>query len=314
MFDQPTIAAWAGENHGLLERGWLLLAGVTEHEIKGRVRSGQWLVVHPGVYRLAGAPVTWQQRLHAACLAAGPAAAVSHRAALAWYGLDGVTPGIVEVAVRRPQWPRLDGVLQVHRSTDLCPRHVVVRESVRVTSPVRTLIDIGAIGSARFVGRAYRHAVGKRLVTRGAVERELSQLGRKGRRGVGVMRKVLAEHGGPATVSGFLGGKGEEILRDYGIPLGVAEYEVYAGDRFVAKVDRAWPAVRFCVEWDGDERHMGNTAADVERENALREAGWDFRRFAYRHVMHDREYVARTILRGLHPLLVTAGALTAPQR
>src|SRR4051794_32205039 len=163
MVDERRVAAMAAENHGVLLRDWLLSAGVTPHEIKRRLRQGAWVVLHQGVYGVAGAPVTWQQRLHAAELAAGHDAAVSHRGAIAWWGLDGAARGIVEIAVPRPQWPRLDGVLGVHRATDLYEHHVVVRDGIRVTKPARTLVDFGAVAHAGAVGAAYRHAVGKKL-------------------------------------------------------------------------------------------------------------------------------------------------------
>src|SRR5438105_15953793 len=113
MVDDGLVGKWAAANHGLLLLEWLLSIGVTRREVDRRLHDGVWIAVHPGVYRVAGAPITWEQRLHAACLAAGTDAAVSHRAALAWWGLDGGRPGAVEIAVPRPQWPRLDGGLKV---------------------------------------------------------------------------------------------------------------------------------------------------------------------------------------------------------
>ena len=43
--------------------------------------------------RLAGAPVTWEQRVLAACLSAGPGAAASHRAAALLWGFRGIETG-----------------------------------------------------------------------------------------------------------------------------------------------------------------------------------------------------------------------------
>src|SRR4029078_9923806 len=103
-------------------------------------------------------------------------AAVSTRAAVDCYGLAGASRGTVEVAVPRPQWPRLDGVLQVHRSTDLCDDHVVVRHGIRITNPMRTLVAFAAVAGPAAVGRAYDHAKGKHLVTRGTVERMVAEL------------------------------------------------------------------------------------------------------------------------------------------
>ena len=298
MFDERALNEVAARNHGLLTRDWLEAAGVSDEAITRRTRRGLWIAVHPGVYRLAGAPVTWEQRLHAACLAAGPGAAVSHRAALTWWGLDGAMPGIVEIAVPRPQWPRIDGVRQVHRATDLHEHHVVVRDGIRVTTPVRTLVDLGAVRPQWAVASAYAHALGKKLVTHSAMQHALDDLGRRGRRGVGVMRRVLAERGEGRAARHLLAARGELLLQQQGLG-GVNEYEIWVGKRFVAQVDRAWPELRFCVEWDGDERHLGSTAEDVERQNGIQEAGWDLRRFGFAHVTRRPEYVVTTIRRAL---------------
>lgn len=310
MVDESAVAAFAAANHSLLERGALRTLGMSEDAITTRLRHGVWVPVHPGVYRVAGAPVTWGQRLHAACLAAGPGAAVSHRAAVAWWGIDGGSKGIVEIAVPRRQWPRLAGIQQVHRATDLLDDHVVVRDGIRLTTPMRSLVDLGAVRPWWIVDRAYGHALGLGLATPTAMRRMLDELGRKGRSGVGVMRTVLAERGDAVPSRGWLAAKGDRLLQRHGITGGIPEYEIWVGDRFVAKVDRAWPDVRFCVEWDGDERHLGTTAADVERQNAISDAGWEFRRFGRRHVVHDELYVVRTVANALADrtrlLLVTA--------
>jgi hypothetical protein len=284
----------AMRNHGLVTRDGLL-GELTRRQIDYRVERGLLVPVHPGVYRVAGAPVTWPQRLQAACLAAGQDAAVSHRAAIARWGIDGGAPGIVEIAVPRPQWHRLEGVKQVHRATDLFDHHVVVRDGIRITTPTRSLIDLGAVAPWWVVDRAYGHAVGLKLTTATAMRRMIDELGRKGRSGVGVMRRVLDERGDLAPSNQWLAAKGDRLLQRYGITGGVSEYEIWVGDRFVAKVDKAFPDIKFCIEWDGDERHLGNTAADVERQNAISEAGWEFRRFGRRHVVHEELYVVNTV-------------------
>ena len=59
-------------------------------------------------------PPTWVQRAHAACLAAGPDAALSHRAAAAHLELDGHRRGPVELTVPYRRLVDLPGVL-THR-------------------------------------------------------------------------------------------------------------------------------------------------------------------------------------------------------
>ena len=59
------------------------------------------------------------------------------------------------------------------------------------------------------------------------------------------------------------------------LPAPVAQFEVVDGDRFLARVDFAWPDRRVAVEYDGLwHAEPGQFARDRQRLNRLREAGW----------------------------------------
>jgi very-short-patch-repair endonuclease len=60
-----------------------------------------------------------------------------------------------------------------------------------------------------------------------------------------------------------------------GLPAPVAQFEVRAGGRFVARVDFAWPEQRLALEYDGLwHAEPGRFARDRQRLNALTAAGW----------------------------------------
>ena len=61
----------AAAQHALLTRADAGAAGLSDDQISTRVAVGDWVRVYPGVYRLAGAPVTPEQRVLAAVLACG---------------------------------------------------------------------------------------------------------------------------------------------------------------------------------------------------------------------------------------------------
>ncbi|MCU1484040.1 MAG: hypothetical protein JWN67_786, partial [Actinomycetia bacterium] len=172
----------ATRQHGLLERSQIDRPDGT---IAGWIAAGLLVRVHPSVYRLVGAPVTREQRLLAACLAAGPGAAVSHRAAAHGWGLAEF-PDVVEIVTPRPRWPRLRNV-RVHRSTDLRDDHITVRHAVPTTKPLRTLVDLGA-AAPWAVADALERGLTAKLFGLAAADRVLDDLGRKGRTGVGVLR------------------------------------------------------------------------------------------------------------------------------
>ena len=92
-FDRRVACPRAAHQHALVTSGQVAECGGTRAMVEHRVAAGRWRKVGPGVYRLAGAPVTWQSQLLAAVLAAGPGAMGSHRSAGLSWELDGCRPG-----------------------------------------------------------------------------------------------------------------------------------------------------------------------------------------------------------------------------
>ena len=263
-----------------------------------RLDSGLWMVVHPGVYRLASAPVTWPQALVAATLAS-PGSVISHRAAAIAWGLDGLGGRIVERSVPYPRSPELEGVV-THRSTDLSDTWVTAWEGVRITTPLRTLLDLGAVVRPWVVERAFASALGKRLITIEGARRTVDELCRRGRRGAGTFRAIVEAHG-DASPPGVMEAAIEALYRRYQLPPGVPEYEVWEAGEFVARVDVGHPELRLAIEVNGYETH-GTPAGfqrDHSRRNRLILAGWLVLEFTWHDVMHRPDYVAATISRAI---------------
>jgi hypothetical protein len=108
--------------------------------IQHRLDSGEWQRLHPGVYRMRGAPPSWEQKLMAATLWAGPESAVSHRSAAALWKLDGVdADGLVEVTTARPRNPDVPQGIILHRTKLLTPSDAGWLGALRVTGLPRTL-------------------------------------------------------------------------------------------------------------------------------------------------------------------------------
>src|SRR5262249_10605206 len=99
MADSLSAAlALAQRQHGVVRRAQVFGAGVHRRTIDRLVQSGRWEIISRGVYRVVGAPRTWEQRALALVLAAGDDAVVSHRSAAYLYGLDGFgPPGRIEI-------------------------------------------------------------------------------------------------------------------------------------------------------------------------------------------------------------------------
>ncbi|HWE14035.1 MAG TPA: type IV toxin-antitoxin system AbiEi family antitoxin domain-containing protein [Solirubrobacteraceae bacterium] len=132
------MAIIAQRQHGNVTYAQLIGHGHTDASIGWRVRRGRLFRVHPGVYAVGRLPSTPLERAAAAVLACGPAAALSHRGALAVWGFATTWPAAFDVVVtcdRRPQG------ITTHRYTNLTRRDIRVQLGIRATSPARTVLD-----------------------------------------------------------------------------------------------------------------------------------------------------------------------------
>jgi predicted transcriptional regulator of viral defense system len=129
-------------------------------------KQANFLRAARGIYRLKRFPASPFEDLIVACLRAGPKAAVSHETALAVYGLSDLMPAQIHLIVPRTRSRRLRG-LKLHRHR-LGEGEVTRRDGVRVTTPVRTLLDLAAVGvSEEQVDQAVLDALRRGLVQQG---------------------------------------------------------------------------------------------------------------------------------------------------
>jgi hypothetical protein len=301
------MLALARRQHGLLERAQLHDGGWDDSAVRRWIVEGRLERLHSGVYRVGGVPATPRQALLAACLAGGPGVVASHRAAASLWGiLDGELP--IEVTVLRQRKPRVRGAI-LHRSTDLVPHHILEVDGVPVTSPSRTLVDLGAVVPRWQVADALERSLVSRLLSPVEADEILSTVGRRGRSGVGALRAVLDERAlGQGIPDGLLEPRMARLLREWGLPAGAFQHEIRdRSGAFVARVDFAWPDRRLVVEVDGFSAHGTPKAmtADLARQNRLVALGWTVFRFTWEQVVRrPKEVVAQ-----LRPVL---GSVSTP--
>ncbi len=286
MLDIDRIARM---QYGLVTWRQLIEMGLVRSSIARLVERGALLRVHPGVYRVAGAPVTWHQRQLAAVLAAGADAASSHRAgAHLWDVYDGEPP--VEISVPRRQSLTLPGVV-VHRTRDEMRIHT--RRGIRVTTPMRGITDLGAVVKPSVVETVLDRAEIAKLVTVAAVEWELALLARPGRRGAGPLREVLNRRALlEVPPDGVLEPRFARLCKLAGLPRPVFQHRV---GRF--EIDFAYPELRIAIEVDGYGPHSSPKAfqSDRDRQNVLVGKGWMVLRFTWADVVRRPERVAQQI-------------------
>ena len=148
------LSRCAATQHAVVHHRQAVELGMTPRQIQSRVAAGLLIPVHHAVYRLAGAPRSPEQALLASCLAAGPSAAASHRSAAWLWRLRGFDDPHTEITVAAGQ-PALAATV-VHRTRTLDRIDVSRRSRIPVTTPARTLFDLGAVRPARQWSRRWR--------------------------------------------------------------------------------------------------------------------------------------------------------------
>lgn len=267
------LAILASGQHGLVSRAQALASGASDGALRQRVSSGRWVRVAPGVYRIAGVPVTWHQRALAAVLVAGPGAVVSHHAAAVLFGLDGFRPGRLHLTVPSPRGGR-NALATVHRSRTLAPTDVSIVERIPTTAPGRLLVDLAGAVSPDRLERAVDDVLVRRLSTLDAVTARLKATGRfSGRTALAGVLAAWQPGPLPASVAEM---RLVRCLLAAGLPQPVRQYQIRAQGRFVARVDVAYPWARLAIELDSFRWHAGRGAFDHDRtrRNRIEAAGW----------------------------------------
>ena len=241
------VAALAARRHGVVVLGDFLRAGLGRGAVAHRVATGRLTRLHRGVYLVGPLHGEWTREV-AAVLAVGPDAALSHRSAAALWGVRPPWEGRVDVIVARKARPR-PGV-RVHRTARLPADDVWERRGMRVTSPVRTLLDLANVLPRPEIERAVEQAEILRLLTP-------TQLQPRAR---GVLRRILHDAHEPAFTRSEAEVRLLDLIRKARLP--APETNVRIGGY---EVDFLWRDRRLVVEVDGYAYHSTREAFERDR-------------------------------------------------
>lgn len=271
--------------HGTVTYDELLMAGASPAQITRLRRSGRLVHIHRGVYRVAGAPPSFESQVRAAMrhlLDDGLAWAAFFTAARLWgLGLDGPDP---RIEVLRPYGTSAAraGIL-VRRSRLILPHHVTWRGGLPLTTPSRSLMDLARfVGLAR-LGRAVTGALNDDAIpcSLASLWIVLYDLGGRGRPGTRRMRTTLEGRDEDEPPS-------ESVLDDVGRALlrvvpGI-RWQVEMSDErgYIRRVDALVPAARLVIELDS--RYHDDPlqrALDDDGDRRLRDMGFATRRLRW---------------------------------
>jgi very-short-patch-repair endonuclease len=276
------IGRLAARQFGVVARTQLRGLGVSARQVDRRVAQGRLVAVHRGVYAVGHAHLTREGTWMAALLAAGPAAALSHRSAAIAWALLPATAGERAVHVVLPGIHGCRGPagVAVHRSRTLGPADVAVRDGLALTAPERTLEDL-ALG--RTGERELRRMVDQAEAL-GLLRRPLDTTRRP--------RLRAALDAGPPLTRSELEDRFLALVDAHGLPRPRVNALVGA-----YTVDFLWPDARLVAETDGFAHHRGRDAfaRDRRRDRELQVAGLRVVRFTHADVTEDAAHVAATL-------------------
>jgi hypothetical protein len=254
------VARIAARQEGNITFAQLRDAGLEEWEIEARIACG-WLVRrHARLYAVGHVPLTATSRYRAAVLALGDQAALSHRAAGSYWGMvRGAVP--VEVTVPTSNGRRRrDGII-VHRAP-LPAGHVITEEGLRVTSVLRTTLDLSAVLPIRPLGWAFEEAQVRHHLDPVLLGAEV--LSRRGHRGNAKLGLLLKDAVDPGAVLSILELRFLRLCAAHAIPRPLVNEKLGPWTP-----DFYWPEHQLVVETDGVDFHR--TAA-ARRRDALKDA------------------------------------------
>jgi hypothetical protein len=255
--------------HGVFSYRQLVEVGVSRSSLARHPEL--FTQVLPRTYSVIPPPLTDRAQVWATYLWAAPAL-VSHLSALWLYGL-GEPPPQQHVLIRHRRRLDVPAGVSLHRSSVIRAADVRTKDDLRLTSPVRTLIDCAPLLPVREVV----------AVTAKACQQGLSNLSEL--QHYAVARPVLPGAARMMRALTQLGG-GLQSVREVdfraallasGLPEPVAQLAVYdAAGKLLTIPDFAYPQWKIALFYDGRTAHLGVSAfeGDALKTAALTAAGW----------------------------------------
>lgn len=241
--------------------------------------------------------MTWEQAVAAAQMWAGPGSAASGLCAAALWELGNIQQGLVEITTPRSLQTPVPW-LKVRR-VRLQSSEIRRKCGIALTSPERTLLDLGAVVRESVLEAALDDALNRRLTTLDRLNGYLEERGSSGRAGTAPLKKLtkaLTEGKGTDRFERLL----FNTLKDGGLPKPVAQHHVVIGNRNFY-LDFAYPRAHLGIEAHSYRYHSerNDWEKDYSRHSLLTSAGWTLTYVTWRRLHDEPEAVVEEIKRAL---------------
>jgi very-short-patch-repair endonuclease len=281
--------------HGVISYRQARAVGLSQKQIARSLHTGKWTELFSGTFRHTASPRLWLGELRAAILCAGSEALATHRSALRLYGFkDFLADPCLEISVRGSVRPQ-PGLIIHRRHEDWRPRPRLI-QGIPTSGIITTLFDLAALGDRERLGPAIDYAVYKKWIRTKQLAEELKRIGGQGRRGVPLMRELLADRG--EGTESMLETDLAVLLKASKLPYPKHQVNLLdVAGKFVARADYAFTKAKLAIFTDGYETHSGLDAFDHDRDvdNRLMPMGWSVLRFTKRMIRRDPANVIERI-------------------
>ena len=286
--DSRMVHMLAGTQEGLVTEAQLSALGLPKSQIRHRVESGRLHPVQPGVFAVGRPQISLRGRRLAAVLSCGECAAASHVTAAAIWALLPCRERTIHVSIPYESRCTRPGV-RVHRRRSWDEAESTVHDGIRVTTVLRTLLDLAAARLPReqlldAVGEADRSGLLRVPDLRTAL---VDAAGARGTRRLTALVGPDYRRTDSRLERRFL-----ELVRDAGLPLPETQHQLGRH-----RLDFFWPEHALDVETDGLTYHRTpeQQAKDRIRDQELTARGMTVLRFTRAQVHDDPGGVVATL-------------------
>jgi very-short-patch-repair endonuclease len=285
------IREFARAHHGIVTAAQLRELGLSERASQHRAASGRLRRLHRGVYSIDRP--SQKGRWHAAVLACGDGAVLSHASAAALWDVLGDPTGTVHVnvvGVRRRARPGIT----VHRAA-LAPDEVTSIDGIPCTTLARSFVDIASTIDRRRLERALVCSEELRIFDLRATRVQLERM--SGQRGCATLTRVLSRYDDLAITRSEAERLFLALVRRSRLPEPEVNVWMPLPEGGGYRPDFLWRDRKLIVEVDSRSHHALRRAFehDRRRDRRLLREGFVTVRFPAREVQRDGAAVAREL-------------------
>jgi len=284
------LAHLAERQHGVVSREQMRKLGYSDSAVDRATRAGRLHRIHRGVYAVGHVRLSPHGHCHAALLACGRRAMLSHDSAAWLWGLQATLASTVDVAI--PARGHHKRGIRVHYLPRLVAEDIATSEGLPTTSASRTLLDRATSATHKAVERDLDRAERLGLLELAAIDELLMRAGKHP--GIAKLRAGAELHRDPAYTRSWLERRFLQLVRKSGLP-------IPSTNVFIAgfELDMYWERERFAVELDGYAFHSSRKSfeSDRRRQEELKLAGIEMVRFTAQRVIDGPREVAGRLSR-----------------